>query len=47
MPSADEGDGELVDWAGFDACEPPSDAAEPEPEGASRQGSIHSRFIFI
>ncbi len=33
-PSADEGDGELVNWAGFDAFEPPPEAAEPDAEGA-------------
>ncbi len=36
-PSADEGDGELVNWAGFDAFEPPPEAAEPDAEGALAQ----------
>ena len=36
-PSADEGDGELVNWAGFDAFEPPPEAAEPDADGARAQ----------
>lgn len=33
-PNADEGDGEMVDWTGFDAFEPAKEPAEPELEGA-------------
>ena len=33
-PSADEGDGEMVDWTGFDAFEPAKEPTEPELEGA-------------
>ncbi|KAK9836947.1 hypothetical protein WJX81_001853 [Elliptochloris bilobata] len=32
-PSADEGDGEMVDWMGCDAFEPAKETAEPELEG--------------
>ena len=34
-PSADEGDGEMVDWTGFDAFESAKEPAETELEGAS------------
>lgn len=39
-PSADEGDGEMVDWTGFDALEPAKEPAEPELEGASHCAAL-------